>query len=306
MVVTEMFSATAGSGTQFTVEEVASIHAVVAQLPIAAVVFSLESSVIAANDECRQLLGYDSDDLTGAPVTDLLPDSGSATLQFDPCGRTNPAGGLRRLRRSDGTHVSCWLHLGAGILAGRRVVIACMDLVSPMVHETDLWRTRAERDDLTGLYRRSAFLDHVNRWIADDRTLILAFIDVDDLKHINDTHGHSAGDCVLQAVAHRLLNWLPPGALAGRFAGDEFVLALSAVDASYTIEGLCTGLRDHLCGELVAWRGGSLFLSVSIGAVIGASGEDGAPLVARADEQMYAAKAAAHLARGRRSEAPTR
>ena len=59
----------------FTEDEVVAIEAVVAQLPIAVVVHSLDSVIVAANGECRELLGYDAGDLTGAPVTDFIPDS---------------------------------------------------------------------------------------------------------------------------------------------------------------------------------------------------------------------------------------
>lgn len=288
----------------FTPAEIVAIAAVVEQMPIAAAVHSLDGVVIAANGECRGLLGYDIDDLTGVPALDFIPEPDRRSARrltrsldepsaVDPRGRSGPIRSLRRLRRRDGTIVSCWMHLGTGVLAGRRVFVVCMDLVAPLVHDAHQWRSRAERDDLTGLYRRASFLDHIESWIAEDRPMALAFIDVDNLKHINDALGHSAGDCLLQALAHRLDAFMPTEAVTGRFAGDEFVLALPEPDAD-RFDVFCLELRDHLCREPALWQGHLLPLSVSIGAVTRQAGEGDTDLIARADLLMYAAKNTSH------------
>ncbi|NIL91541.1 hypothetical protein CH281_18505 [Rhodococcus sp. 06-221-2] len=284
----------------FSAAEVVAITAVVEQLPIAAAVHSLDGVVIAVNEEFRGLLGYDPGELIGNPALDLVPEADRRSARqltrslgeapsIDYRGRSTPVRSLRRLYRRDGTIVSCWMHIGTGVLAGRCVAILCMDLVDPLVHDAHRWRTRAERDDLTGMYRRASFLDHIESWIADDRPLALAFVDVDNLKHINDDLGHGAGDCLLQAVARGLTTWRPKDAVTGRFAGDEFVLALP--DTDFERPGpFCAELREHVCREPVPWHGQTLPLSVSIGAVVRRPGESAADLVARADKLMYVAK----------------
>ncbi|MBY4273425.1 sensor domain-containing diguanylate cyclase [Rhodococcus fascians] len=286
----------------FSAAEIVAISVVVEQLPLAAAVHSLDGVIIAVNDEFRGLLGYAHDELTGIPALDLVPepDRRSArqltrtldeTSAMDARGRSASVRSLRRLRRRDGTFVSCWMHLGVGVLAGRRVVVVCVDLVAPLVHDAHQWRARAERDDLTGLYRRTSFLDHIQSWITDERLMALAFIDVDHLKRINDTFGHSAGDCLLRAVAHRLGTWRPDNAVVGRFAGDEFVLAVPDPDFD-RCDAFCAELREHVCREPVLWQGHLLQLSVSVGAVTRRAGEADTELIARADELMYIAKTA--------------
>jgi diguanylate cyclase (GGDEF)-like protein/PAS domain S-box-containing protein len=285
----------------FSAAEIVAITAVVDQLPIAAAVHSMDGVIIAANDEFRGVLGYDTDELIGAPALDLVPEADrrsarqlarslDETSAIDLRGRSTIVRSLRRLRRRDGTVVSCWMHLGAGVLAGRRVVVVCMDLVAPLVHDAHRWRARAERDDLTGLYRRTSFLEHIESWIAEDHPMALAFIDVDHLKRINDALGHSAGDCLLQAVAHRLTTFRPNDAVTGRFAGDEFVLAVASPDLDQC-EAFRAELREHVCREPVPWQGHLLPLSVSVGAVTRRSGESAADIIGRADELMYSAKA---------------
>lgn len=284
----------------FSADEVAAIAAVVAPFPIATVVHSVDWLIIATNGECRELLGYETDDLVGASVVDFIPDAGRGSAArlaaqiVEPSadrGETSaPVRALRQLHRKDGTVVSCWMHIGAGVMAGRRVFIVCMDLVNPVVHDAHMWRSRAERDDLTGLYRRAAFLERVDAWVAADKIFTLAFIDVDNLKVINDTRGHSAGDALLEAVASRLMSWLPVAGVAARFAGDEFVLALTDRLDPSEVDDVVIELRGQLCDEPVAWSGELLSLSVSIGVVTRLEGEGGAALIARADERMYFAK----------------
>jgi diguanylate cyclase (GGDEF)-like protein len=84
-------------------------------------------------------------------------------------------------------------------------------------------RSRAERDQLTGLYNRH-FLE---RFLGDEdrpADLLLLLVDVDGLKGINDRHGHAGGDAALQAVARTLVASSRPGDVCVRWGGDEFLL----------------------------------------------------------------------------------
>ncbi len=95
-------------------------------------------------------------------------------------------------------------------------------------------RRRAGLDGLTGLYNREAGLQELNRDLARaSRTahqVVVAFIDVDHLKTINDTRGHAAGDRVLITVADTLVKSLRPYDLIIRYGGDEFLCAAADVD----------------------------------------------------------------------------
>lgn len=172
------------------------------------------------------------------------------------------------------------------------MIVACLDLVNPVVDESARWRERAERDDLTGLLRRRPFLDRVEAWVQRELPVGLAFVDVDRLKTINDTYGHSAGDVVLEAAARRLEHWAEgqsPRAVVGRFAGDEFVVAM--VSTNTTAERLTSDLREAVCAEPVPYASELLVVSVSIGAVERGPDEDTRILVSRADALMYRDKA---------------
>jgi diguanylate cyclase (GGDEF)-like protein len=80
----------------------------------------------------------------------------------------------------------------------------------------------AERDGLTGLWRRDAFQAFAPAALADGNAI--ALLDLDRFKPINDTYGHAAGDAVLRTIAARLTAELGEEALLARLGGDEFAL----------------------------------------------------------------------------------
>ncbi|MFK3734719.1 GGDEF domain-containing protein [Streptomyces sp. NPDC088090] len=106
---------------------------------------------------------------------------------------------------------------------------AAVPLTGWAVHATALHRRLAatKRDPLTGLLRRDAYTHRARRLLArhGDNTVV-AMVDADKFKAINDSLGHAAGDSVLAALGARLAAWAGPAAAVGRLGGDEFALVL--------------------------------------------------------------------------------
>ncbi|MFB9608614.1 GGDEF domain-containing protein [Streptomyces roseofulvus] len=106
---------------------------------------------------------------------------------------------------------------------------AAVPLTGWAVHATALHRRLAatKRDPLTGLLRRDAYTHRARRLLArhGDNTVV-AMVDADRFKAINDSLGHAAGDSVLAAFGSRLAAWAGPAAAVGRLGGDEFALVL--------------------------------------------------------------------------------
>jgi len=92
---------------------------------------------------------------------------------------------------------------------------------------------RAQYDSLTALLNRAALYDRVDSWIranaATRNPMALIYLDLDGFKQINDTHGHGAGDDVLQHVSAHILESVRKTDLVARIGGDEFVIVLPSV-----------------------------------------------------------------------------
>lgn len=141
-------------------------------------------------------------------------------------------------------------------------------------------------DDLTGVLRRRAGLAALKREIqrarrSGDRYLVLAFLDVDDLKSINDNQGHAAGDDALRKVAGLLGRRLRSQDLIFRYGGDEFVCVLP----NARIEAVQTLMRQ-IWQQLQEQRGPSF----SVGFAELRDEDDSQKLIARADECLCAVK----------------
>lgn len=152
----------------------------------------------------------------------------------------------------------------------------------------------AERDELTGLSNRRAAADMLAREAArpaGGRRLCVAMLDLDHFKHINDTHGHAAGDEVLRAFAALALATLRECDLLARWGGEEFLLAMPGTElpqARLAIERLRQALQQQpwLPGVLE----GPVTFSAGIAEVLHAADLEAA--IARADGALYAAKQA--------------
>ena len=135
-----------------------------------------------------------------------------------------------------------WLSVACTLLASPTESAASVVMVVMVFTDiTDHRRTtadlayRATHDYLTGLPNRAHTMGALDHYLSARHRrdpLVVMFIDLDNLKTINDTHGHSVGDIVLRTCAERLRVALPTSATLGRFGGDEFVaLHLDGVDA---------------------------------------------------------------------------
>ncbi|MGB9181675.1 MAG: diguanylate cyclase [Pyrinomonadaceae bacterium] len=103
-----------------------------------------------------------------------------------------------------------------------------------LAHEVDRLRAEADRDYLTGLVNRRRFRNalgqEVERWRRYKVPCALLLVDVDFMKRINDTHGHSAGDVVIRHVASVLTEHSRDNDTAARLGGEEFALLLAGAD----------------------------------------------------------------------------
>lgn len=147
-------------------------------------------------------------------------------------------------------------------------------------------RTMAYRDMLTGLYSRQYILDQIDRFIGQRTRFVLCFLDLDDLKSVNDHFGHTEGDRYLTTVARELeCACRQDRDILARYGGDEFLLLFPEAELPAVEERMRqVGLR---LAELT--RGGDFPfpMSFSHGTVESSDSADAETLLASADEKMY-------------------
>lgn len=172
-------------------------------------------------------------------------------------------------------------------------------LVRQLQHANDTLAITALTDTTTHLPNRRALMNEMHQRLAtaaaDGIALIVAFIDLDHFKAINDQYGHDVGDRFLTAIGGRLQNALRANDFACRLGGDEFVVIASPLraDAARTatmlrdrLQEVTTG-RFNLDGQVLDYAG------PSIGIVVAASDAvDPDTLLSQADAAMYATKRA--------------
>lgn len=150
----------------------------------------------------------------------------------------------------------------------------------------------ATHDPLTGLVNARAFaarlsqeLERIRRYT---RPMALVYLDLDDFKVINDSHGHQTGDAVLRLVADAMRSSVRQADVVGRLGGDEFAVLMPETDASLAdaaAKRLAAGLRQVFKGTPT--------VTASIGVVSCSAPESNADeLLRRADQAMYEAKRA--------------
>jgi diguanylate cyclase (GGDEF)-like protein len=150
-------------------------------------------------------------------------------------------------------------------------------------------------DTLTPLFNRRHFMEELDRWCWRAHRYGgeygLLFIDVDNLKAVNDKYGHGAGDALLMAIAKALLGAVRRSDLAARMGGDEFAILLDNIPEA-ELAGKAERIAKTIGKLSVAHAGMTFTPSISAGFTPLEPGVKPAELLLRADRSMYAAKQA--------------
>ncbi|QDT05796.1 putative diguanylate cyclase AdrA [Rubripirellula lacrimiformis] len=152
--------------------------------------------------------------------------------------------------------------------------------------------TEARTDGLTGLFNRRALDTRMEEvftaYRSGGRTFVIALIDIDKFKLINDNYGHQAGDQVLKQLASVLRTQLDGSLMVARFGGEEFAAIMDGPlrVAAATMNELRKHVADH------PMQAGTKQIKVTISVGLSEPREDVivAPVLRRADEALYAAK----------------
>ena len=150
-------------------------------------------------------------------------------------------------------------------------------------------------DVLTGLPNRNMLTFQIEKQLAnsirDDRLVALMFMDLDDFKKVNDSHGHDVGDKLLKAAAMRISRPIRESDIASRFGGDEFVILLSNIESKKHVDTVAQKIIDEFQAPIIV-DDVTFYVSISIGiAITNHSRATPVELLRHADIAMYEAKA---------------
>lgn len=255
-----------------------------------------DNQIVFVSDACEALLGYRADELIGTPITAYMHPDDRAATQASILRVMNGQPHIdfhNRYIRKDGGIVHILWSARWSEEDGVRIGVA-RDVTALRQAEAEL-RFLAHHDPLTQLTNRSLFYDRLGTALRaahrHQNSVALLFIDLDDFKYINDSHGHAAGDRVLCAVARRLQDCVRETDTVARMGGDEFTVLLTdirAADAvSVKVEQILAVVAEPLGDELADI--GTLSCSIGV-ACYPADGEDADTLLSHADADMYRTK----------------
>ena len=270
---------------------------------------------------CNEFIGAGVESLIGpiAPGTDeeeaweaaVHPDDRET---YNACGealqRGEPQEMEYRLVGSDGVTRWVWERARPRFENGRRLVDGIVADVTERRRSADELIAAQARlahlayhDALTDLPNRLLFQEHLEQAIArahrGNLAVAVLFVDLDDFKLVNDSHGHTTGDELLRVVADRLRGAVRATDVVARLGGDEFLVLVADIDlegANEAAERVAENIRAAL-REPVSLSPGELYTRASIGSSLyPADAESAEELLSKADIAMYRAKQAERLA----------
>lgn len=267
--------------------------------PVGMAILDLDRRFLDVNPALCRMLDRDRGWLLMHRMSDVLPGS------FDRedvrmrdrvlAGRAKSAAHEACLERPDGSIL--WVEHSIGLLMDDDGTP--QSYVSQFFDITEAKRGReelhylADHDALTRLLTRRALLESVARISTHPpRTgnrLGVLFVDLDDFKAVNDTHGHAVGDQLLRQVADRITGSARSDDLVARLGGDEIVVALPALhDAD---DAVLVASKIHAAlSEPIVVEGVSVPTAVSIGVAIQQDGQSTDEIIRHADKALYRAK----------------
>jgi diguanylate cyclase (GGDEF)-like protein/hemerythrin-like metal-binding protein/PAS domain S-box-containing protein len=271
-----------------------SFATLLVQSDLIALALARGESVLFANAAFCRLFGR-SDDLAGTPVAALVaPAHRNRVASILRAAVRAPAICVAEVLRNDRRMTEVELHARELVAGGETLCAIFAQDVSDRSRAAARLSLLAFSDPLTGLANRALFADRLRQAALDGRrdgrSFALIVLDLDGFKPINDTHGHAAGDAVLQQVAQRLLGSMRAAETVARLGGDEFAVLLPLLkqraDSASVTERLLAAIRQPIAiGDL------RLTISATAGiAVFPEHGNTVERLLVAADTALYTAK----------------
>ena len=245
---------------------------------------------VAVNPAYERMIGMRSDQMLGRRVLEVFPEIGERWIEL--CGEVALRGDRRSIKQYSKV-IDRYLSMSLYSPTAGRFAILAMDITDEQQHAQTVERL-AYYDALTGLPNR-AHLSKVLRREMEEQAAefccgALLYLDMDDLKLVNDSYGHSYGDAILITAAMHMVSLAEPGSLVARVGGDEFIIWIPGAREKQPIEAFAEELVETLSREYEV-RELAFHSSASIGiAIYPEHGSNAEEILKNADAALYEAK----------------
>ncbi|MGA7803204.1 putative bifunctional diguanylate cyclase/phosphodiesterase [Bradyrhizobium sp.] len=235
-------------------------------LPAGVTVQDETGHFLLVNDSAAAQLGLcDHDRATAASSSPHLSERRASVPELLRAGRT--AVTEECIGDGEARQVLLTTHRPIRIANRNLLIAASADITEQKAFEDQLFRS-AYYDELTGLPTRRVIEHRANVLLKqqndDGGRFALAFLDIDNFKHINDYYGHATGDALLAAFAKRLGRELRDSDMLARISGDEFLLLLSPIQSMHEVKDFIEATLHRLSAPFFI-DGSEIFASTSIG-----------------------------------------
>ncbi len=259
----------------------------------AMIIIKSEDIISLVNDKFVKLFGYKKEEVENKlKWTNFVVNDDISKLKRVYYDKEGP--GHTEFRGKNKTGFTRHFHLNfSNIPSSDELVASLIDITDRKYNEEKI-RTMAYHDPLTGLANRRCFQELFVKKIAragrNGEMLSVLFLDLNEFKIINDTHGHRIADLVLCEVAERLTTVVRDSDITARFGGDEFVILLENIyeqgDGVYIAKRIIEIIKNPFLIE-----GIKINLDISIGlSFYPDDGIEAEQLISKADHAMYIAK----------------
>jgi diguanylate cyclase (GGDEF)-like protein/PAS domain S-box-containing protein len=266
------------------------------QVNDAVVCHTLDGRIIYVNEAACRERGYTREEFLTLNVRDLIaPDTrmrygdvhedlmrdGTVVFESDDV-------------KADGTRMVVEVKARLVEIDGEPVVVSIARDISERKQAQEAVERIAFTDPLTGLPNRRALMDRLEVVLAEaaatGELVMVAFLDLDYFKDVNDRFGHAVGDAVLELAAMRLSANVRAEDMVGRLGGDEFVVVASGLDDRKDVDRIAAKLVA-VFGEPFDVDGTQVSSAVSVGVALNEPREISViDVLANADLAMYTAK----------------
>lgn len=271
------------------------------------ILVSMEGKIIRINNYTEKLLDYDVDELQDKYLGAIMQDNIVAEICSLNCKTEIHRFSEVYCTKKDGTSIPVSLSCSPIIDPNMKDVIGFVIVGQDVSLVKQLEREIAERklaekqilhlayyDSLTGLPNRKYFYEMLNHAIEDAKMsgagFAVLFLDVDDLKYINDRYGHDMGDLVLCEVAKRIQASIAKEDIGARIGGDEFTFLISGISNSADAQFAANNILNSV-NMIMHVNGMDFNINASIGySVFPYDGNSADLLIKKADSEMYTLK----------------